>query len=140
VLKKNSLNKCLIKVTGFDGKGKKLGVDKSDTPFSIEVVAIKQPNGGEVLLSGNPTDIAWKWHATAGDIAQVILSYTLDGGITWKKIDTISGDGGGLYSWPLPTVTKQKTKCKVKIVLKAPNGVSLGSDTSDAVFTINPKP
>jgi hypothetical protein len=35
-------------------------------------------------------------------------------------------------------VVKRKTKCKVKVVLKDAEGVTLGSDVSDAYFRVDP--
>ena len=42
------------------------------------------------------------------------------------------------HEWTVPEVVKRKTKCKVKVVLKDAGGVTLGSDVSDAYFTVNP--
>jgi hypothetical protein len=46
----------------------------------------------------------------------------------------------GSYDWTVPTVTRTKTKCKVKIVLKGAAGEKLGTDVSDSPFTIQPAP
>jgi hypothetical protein len=44
----------------------------------------------------------------------------------------------GIFSWKVPSVTKDKTRCKVKVVLKDAVGNSVGSDMSDNIFTILP--
>jgi hypothetical protein len=56
-------------------------------------------------------------------------------------IDT-SGDPSDdrSFIWTVPPVTKAKTKCKVKIVLKDINDRTVGSDVSDGFFTILPSP
>ena len=65
--------------------------------------------------------------------------YTLNDGATWVKIATIpDGSNPGTYDWKVPNVTQSKTKCKVKVVLKNPNGDTIGSDVSNSYFTINP--
>jgi hypothetical protein len=71
-------------------------------------------------------------HYTSG-----VLSYSLDNGTTWKAIPaTISGTDT-FFDW-IPSVTKTKTKCKVKLILKDASGKKVGTDISDGVFTINP--
>jgi len=42
------------------------------------------------------------------------------------------------YEWPVPRVPTQKLKCKLKVILKDVNGKFLGSDVSDAFFTLAP--
>jgi hypothetical protein len=39
-----------------------------------------------------------------------------------------------------PQVNKVKTRCRVKLVLKDSSGKTIGADTSDWVFTIEPVP
>jgi hypothetical protein len=68
----------------------------------------------------------------------VQLSYTKDGK-TWIPITTLSGNPGS-YTWTVPAVPADKTKCKVKLVLKDAAGNNLGSDISDNFFTISPAP
>jgi hypothetical protein len=144
-LTKNKKN-CLVKVIGYDNKGKKVGSDKSDSPFTIEVVKLTSPNGdGEPLVSDTLVDITWKANQTKSDVTKVVLSYTTNGGTTWKPIETLSGDTypPDPYSrpWTVPEVgASPKNKCKVKVVLKDASGKVVGSDTSEAFFTINPAP
>jgi hypothetical protein len=133
--------KCFIKVVGFgeeNAVGLKLGSDSSDGPFTIEVIKLNTPNGGETLTSGSTYNITWATNSTKKPVSKVILSYTLDGGVTWKAIPAITGNPG-TYSWTVPTVSTSKTKCKVKVVLKDSAGNTIGSDVSDAFFTISPQ-
>ena len=64
------------------------------------------------------------------------LSYTVNNGVTWKTIKTVTGNPGS-YSWTLPQVAQSKSKCKVKVELKDAGGNTIGSDMSDSIFTIN---
>jgi hypothetical protein len=93
------------------------------------------------MTSGGQHTIAWTTNATVAPVDRITLSYTLNDGRTWKKIDT-TGDTAddGSFIWNVPDVAKQKDHCKVKIVLKDAFGNTVGSDVSDGVFTIQPAP
>jgi hypothetical protein len=134
----NNKRKCFIKVIAFNASNVKIGADSSDGPFTIEVIKLNTPNGGETLTSGSTYNITWTTNQTIRPVSKVILSYTLDGGVTWKAITAITGNPG-TYSWTVPTVSTSKTKCKVKVVLKDSAGNTIGSDVSDAFFTISPQ-
>lgn len=130
-------SKCLVKVVGLNDAGKKLGEDRSDGVFTIEVVRLTSPNGGETLSSNVPYDIAWVTNATVRPVANVVLSYTLDGK-KWKRITTITGSNPGSYTWMPPVVSAPLTKCMGKLILKDSGGKSVGKDVSDGYFTITP--
>ena len=128
--------KCLVRVKGFDDKGKRVGADKSDATFTIEVVKLTSPNGGENLTSGSNPPITWETNATKSPVTKVILSYTLNNGIKWKPIDTLSENLGVYSDWIVPIGSS--LNCKVKVVLKNASGTVIGSDVSDGVFAIGP--
>ena len=134
-------SKCLIKVTGYNSKGVRLGTDKSNSPFAIHVVDVTSPNGGESLTEAF-YDITWTTRETKNAVKSVKLYYTMNAGITWTLIETLPGEDPGdhTHRWePLPAVTIDKTKCKIKVVLKDAAENILASDVSDGFFTI-PKP
>ena len=128
---------CLVRVIGYDDSNKKVGDDRSDDPFRTEVMRLTTPNGGEQIASTYPYTINWETNETVRPVDEVSLFFTKDGGSTWSPIDTLTGNPES-YEWTVPTVTKRKTKCKVKVVLKDAEGVTLGSDVSDAYFSVNP--
>jgi hypothetical protein len=103
--------KCLMQLTAYDANGLKLG-----------------------------TDIQWTTYTTA--VETVKLFYTLDASavpVKWNLIQTFSGGSDpGIHTWPIPTVTKIKTKCMVKVVLKDVSGNNVAVDVSDSTFTIRP--
>jgi hypothetical protein len=134
----NNMFKCLIMVIAYNANNLKVGEDKSDKPFTIEVIKLNSPNGGETLSSGMIYNIIWTTNGTIRPVSKVILSYTLNGGISWSNIYTFTGSNPGIYTWTVPTVTATKTKCKIKIVLKDDAGRTIGTDISDGFFTINP--
>lgn len=126
---------CLIKIIGYNASGMKVGEDTSDLTFKIEVVKLTSPNGGEKWDSGSTYAITWTSNGTKNPVANVKLLYTTNGGSTWKLITTRSGNPGN-YPWEVPWVSKKKTKCMVKVVLKDESGKTVGIDVSDNYFTI----
>jgi cold shock CspA family protein len=133
--------KCLMQLTAYDANGLKLGTDISDAPFTIGAVDLTTPSDpGISLTSGGSYDIQWTTYTTA--VETVKLFYTLDASavpVKWNLIQTFSGGSDpGIHTWPIPTVTKIKTKCMVKVVLKDVSGNNVAVDVSDSTFTIRP--
>ena len=131
--------KGLVRVTGFTAGSVLLGSDISDAPFTIEIVKVLEPNGGETFYPPGSATITWQTNVTAAEVTTVKFSYTLNGGLTWNSIETLTVNEG-TYDWTLPTVKADKTKCKVKVVLKDAKENIVGSDVSHGFFTIQPSP
>ena len=129
--------KGLVRVTGLNSRRITIGEDRSDSTFTIEGVRILLPNGAETLKSGETQLIAWDTNATAEDVATTKIHLSKDGGMTWSLIASLQGNPGS-YHWAVALVPAIKSKCKLKSVLKNKKGKILGSDVSDAVFTIVP--
>jgi hypothetical protein len=124
-------------VIGYNRQGIQVGADKS-APFTIEVVKVTSPNGGDTITCGVPNTITWTNNKTKGDIAKVKLYYTKDKGINWMTIGNISGNPESYDQW-IPTCSKPKINCcKVRVELKDKSGNILGIDASDGFFTIQP--
>jgi hypothetical protein len=130
--------KCLAKVIGYNSAGVRLGADKSNAPFTIEVVKITLPNGGESLKSGTSYKITWATNGTKASVSKVRLYYTKDRGTKWLQIPAKITSNPGYYDWMVSTVRTVKVNCKVKVALLDASGNSLGSDVSDGYFTITP--
>ena len=128
--------RCLVKVIGFNDAGTRLGSARLEGVFTIEVVRLTSPNGGEDLISGEPYEITWDTNATIRPVAEVVLSYKLDGK-TWKRITTLTSNPGS-YEWIPPVVSAPKTNCKVRVQLRDSADKAIGSDLSDGYFTIIP--
>jgi hypothetical protein len=62
--------KCRVKVIGYDSAGTKVGEDISDKPFTVEVLRITSPDGGETLKSGNSVTVQWTTHETIRSVAK----------------------------------------------------------------------
>jgi len=130
----NNKRTCLVKVVGFNSAGTKVGEDISDSTFTIEVIELTSPDGGEVLHQGNTWKITWRTNGTASPVAQSLLYYSTNG-TTYKLITPRTGNPGS-YLWSVPYVSS--TRCKVKVVLKNASGATVGNDVSDGLFTIQP--
>jgi hypothetical protein len=130
---------CLLKVVGYDGFGRKVGADGSDKPFTIEVIRITSPKGGDLVYTNSFFSIEWETKETAAPIRSMHLDYTNNGGYSWKVIGSIWGTlSPGYYSylWETPLVKSAKTRCKVRVLLKDVDSTVQGSDASDGYFTI----
>jgi len=128
---------------GFDASGKAISRDQSDAPFTIEVLKLTSPNGGETPTQGDPLNIEWTSHETQGQVAKVKLSYTVNGGRTWLPIVALKDatylvPGSHSYGWQAPEVPTTRTNCKVKLELRDAAGNVLGRDQSDNPFQIEP--
>jgi YD repeat-containing protein len=139
----NNSKECYVRVTGYNASGGTVGTDRSDSVFTIQVVGVGAPNGGETLSSGSVYPIRWATNKTNGTVATVRLEYTINGGTTWPLIKVLPEQPGdpinpGIYNWTVPTVSNPKYQCKVKVILKKASGTVVGSDTSDSYFTILP--
>ncbi len=129
--------KAKVRITAYNGSHSKTGTDVSDGPFTIEVVHLGAPDGGETWHSGSTATITWETNATVRPVASVKVQYTRDGGTTWKVAGTTSGNPGTL-DWTVPAVPAAKTRCKVKVILLDSAGLSVGKDLGDDWFTIAP--
>ncbi|MBP1698928.1 MAG: hypothetical protein H6Q41_4116, partial [Deltaproteobacteria bacterium] len=125
---------CLVKVILYDSSGGQVGADTSDDAFTIEVVELTYPNGGQTLTPGATEVITWVTNSTIRSVSKVKLSYTKDGE-TWISIETLDTNPE-TYDWIVPLGSKERKKCKVKITLLDDRGNAIGSDVSDSTFTI----
>jgi uncharacterized delta-60 repeat protein len=122
--------KCRVRVTALDSDNASVGSDISNKPFTIEVLRVTSPNGGETLAAGGLWTIRWLTNKTKFPVTKTILQYKT--GASWKPITTLTGNPGS-YEWSVPDVTS--TTVKVKVILKNGSTV-LANDVSDKVFKI----
>jgi hypothetical protein len=120
-----------------------VGSDTSDAPFTIEVVKIVQPNGGEILSSGSSYPIQWEINGTKSPVTKVKLYYTTNKGVSYVLITSIPTVDPGTRPWTMsypwtPTVISEKPYCRVKVVLYGAKNIILSSDVSDNYFTLSP--
>ena len=122
--------KYYFAVTSYDIYGNESSLS-DEVSWPIQVFS---PNGGEILASGSTCLIQWYADSRAEEFQ---LLYSVNKGRSWHPIATLTGSFRS-YEWTVPEMAKRKTKCKVKVVLKDAEGVTLGSDVSDAYFRVNP--
>ncbi len=127
--------KCLIRVAGYTPSNVRAGYDRSDAPFTIELVKLTLPDGGETFISNDTRYIVWKTNDTKKQVAKTKLWYSKDGGVNWIKIATLAGNPGN-YPWKVPMVNNIKNNAKVKVELIDKFGNILGRDVSDSTFII----
>lgn len=127
---------CLIKIIGYDAKGRQVGTDQSDASFTISLMKITAPSAGSVLTSGRVSQIAWTTYKLNGTVSKTALSYSSDGGTTWSPIITVTGNPGS-YGWT-PVVGSAQTNCKIQVSLLNSKGKALANAVSDAVFSLVP--
>jgi hypothetical protein len=131
---------CYVKVVAYSG-GTIVGSGRSAKPFTIEGVKIIQPNGGEVLKSGDPYSIQWEINGTKSDVTKVNLYYTTNGGDSYALIESISTVDPRTRPWAMsrpwtvPTPPGNRANCYVKVVAYS-GGTIVGSGRSDEAFTI----
>ena len=133
--------KCSVKVVGYSDTAMKVkvGEDRSDSSFSIDVVKVTVPIVSQTFAPGDDPSVTWATHGTKSAVASVKISYTT--GSTYKVIATLN-QNLGTCSWTVPSVTEAKTKCKIKVVFySAANGKGavVATGFSD-YFTIQPIP
>jgi hypothetical protein len=131
-----NMRKSAVKVLGYSATGILVGVDTSDAFFNTEVVRIVSPNGGETTSGGVATTITWATNATYRPVAKTYVYTSVNGGISWA-IKVLAGNPGS-FAWTVPKPAVPLTRCKVMVQLRDAAGVVVGSDTSDALFTVRP--
>ena len=135
VVERNEPN-CLVKVEGF-AAGKWVAADKSDRKFAILAGRVTEPNGTETFMPGQAVTVSWKTYVTRRPVASVSLSYTLDGGLTWKPMAAKIAGNPGVHRWIVPAaLTGKYPSCKAMVTLLDSGGRQLASDASDAAFSI----
>jgi uncharacterized delta-60 repeat protein len=137
----NNKAKSLVKVIGYNASGTKIGADKSDRPFSIEVVRLTSPNGGLLYVARERILIAWTTNGTKKPFTKVNLYFT-SYGVNWVPIFSLDGNPGSVY-WTPPSNRFPSHgpcpclyRCKIKIVLYDKDGNIVGTDKTDGSFGI----
>jgi hypothetical protein len=125
---------CLVKVVGKTSSGSTVGTDVSNAVFTIEVVRVMAPNGGETIhrQSTPTTPITWVTNTASQTPNKSTLSYSTNGGSNWTQITTIASNPG-TYTWTVPSANSSQYRVKVEIFR---DSTALGSDTSNANFTV----
>lgn len=134
----DNVTKAKVRVTGSTYNGVK-GMAASGL-FTIEVVKLLAPNGGEVLAAGEVVPVSWRVAKTQSPVASIELYVSTAAGFTgWRKIAAPTRKVRAI-DWKVPAwaAANPALPRKMKVVLKNAAGKIVGSDLSDAAFTIRP--
>jgi hypothetical protein len=137
-----NMTNCKVKVVAYNNAGQQVGLDLSNSPFTITVLSTVAPNGGlPVNANANPSVPVDFTIYGQPNAASATLSFSIDNGVTYATPSTnstiaVSGAGDYQFTWSVPAVTAAK-KTKVKVVIKNAKGTVLGTATSPT-FTVNP--
>ncbi|MCP4213769.1 MAG: hypothetical protein GY765_03885, partial [bacterium] len=104
--------------------------DTSDAVFEVKPpeITVTAPNGGEEFFMGTPVTVTW---TSAGDVENVVLSYSTDNGEYWEPIAGPIANTGS-YEWTLPNMPCPEYLVKVE----EENGFM--ADTNDGYFEVKP--
>jgi len=98
-------------------------------------VTLIHPNGGEMWPATGRQTIIWNGRDADGDVLTYAVQYSQDGGMTWRTIASeLTEPQFEVDVSNLPG----SEKAKVRVI--ATDGVNTSRDTSDATFTVEPKP
>jgi len=97
--------------------------------FIVAGVTVTSPNGGEVWAVGSSADVTW---SSVGSIDAVDIAYSVNNGANWINLtlDEVNDETYTLIEVPNLTCDG------LALVRVRDNVTSLGSDVSDATFTI----
>jgi Leucine-rich repeat (LRR) protein len=108
-----------------------IAVDQLNQDFEATLapttIALTAPNGGEAWGIGSTHDITWAW---TGDMPNVKIEYSIDGGTNWATI-VGSTSNSGSYAWAVPGPAS--ATCLIRVSDAA---YPVVSDASDAVFSV----
>jgi hypothetical protein len=99
----------------------------SALPFSINMVIVKSPNGGEIWQGGSIQTIKW----SAVNFTKVRIAFSSNNGGYWAIIADNLDASLGKYDWLIPDVPSNQ--CLIIVDSKSP----ANNDKSDALFTID---
>ena len=104
--------------------------DPTSTP--PPVVDITSPISGDIVPSG-ALDFPITY-SSAANVDSVKVKYSIDNGLTWLPAVEGTGSVLGSFSWDVPTLKKNKTQVRVKVI-GFQGTLKVGADKS-AAFTI----
>ena len=125
--------KCLIRILGYDYRKKYITKDISDASFSIVVIRINMSVSKDLILNESLLRISWDTYQLIRPVNIVEIYFTLNGGLSWKRIGQMEGNPG-YYDWKI--IQKPSNKCYVKIVFRDINNIIIGTVKNSLPFSI----
>ncbi|MFC1607850.1 T9SS type A sorting domain-containing protein [Candidatus Latescibacterota bacterium] len=119
---------CVVALVSMDEDVDEVGYSYLFSIYKVEKdLNLASPNGGQEWTARAEEEIAW----TATGITLVDLEYSVDGGTTWKPIESGVDATLGSYNWSIPI--DASTTCKVRITDASDSSIT---DESDFDFSI----
>jgi len=118
---KNNKSKCLVKITGYNEDGDKIGTGVSE-PFTIEVASITAPIEGAIVPKGTADyPVTWVTSGIAEDVSKAQVFYTLGNSGIWNRAAGMVEDPLTGFPWDVPSPANPKN-AKLKVVFKDASG------------------
>jgi hypothetical protein len=105
---------CFVRVVGFNDANTKVGSVLSSA-FTVGVLNTIAPGLGEIIDAGSLYEVTWDT-TTQVAVSGANLSYSTDGGGTWKSLVHLDGNPG-TYTWTVPQLAATSKQCKVRVIL-----------------------
>ena len=102
-----------------------------DQGFETHEVTVLSPNGGEELAG--TAEISWQAVSATGNPLALDITCSRDRGQTWLQVASDEEDDGS-YQWDT-TEFPDGANCLIRLV--ANDGILIGEDKSDGIFTVN---
>ena len=96
----------------LDGKcvtGGRLNVNSAMAGAMAPEITVTAPTNGDVLYSGDYTDITWT--VSNASLEMVSLYYSTDGGSSYTFMETVANNGS--YTWTIPAEPTSEGKIKI---------------------------
>lgn len=127
-----ALTGCSVSGTSNSGGGGGGGGSTTVTVPAAPTCSITAPTAGMSVTGGTATPITWT--STGSGINDVLLSYSVDGGVTYGLASSIGRANTGSYNWVVPNTGT--TNAKVKVECRDSSGAVLATGVSASPFTI----
>ncbi|MEM3042903.1 MAG: PKD domain-containing protein [Thermoplasmata archaeon] len=106
----------------------------SEITLRSPIIILKKPNGGEVLVGGQPFEITWVTVNDPHDVVYGIdIYYSINGGSSWTMIASTDNDFS--HTWNVPTSINSENVF-IKLENSHLDGYVFASDISDGPCTI----
>jgi chitodextrinase len=102
-----------------------------DAPPDQTPLKLNSANVEMALRAGTSYVLTWDAPSTA---VSFNLYYSINNGTSWQAI--VKGVSGNSFDWKVPALKKNSTTCLLKIIGYDASGKKVGSDISDAGFSI----
>jgi hypothetical protein len=121
---------CLIEAVSYAASGRVISRDRSDAPFSIVLLELLTPTGGETFTPGEVRPIRWELNRPPLLDGYTSVEYTADGGATWQSLARFRGFHRRRYEWTVPDVVSDT--CAVRVRLQGLTRRTVATSTGGA--------